>query len=61
MKVKEPEIVTQYRLISLCNFMYKVISKVMVNRLKPLLEEIITENQSTFVSRRQIHDNIMIM
>ena len=43
-KVKEPKIVTQYRPISLCNFMYKVISKVMVNRLKRFLGEIITEN-----------------
>ena len=34
-KVKEPKTVTQYKPISLCNFMYKVISKVMVNRIKP--------------------------
>ena len=59
-KVKEPETVTQYIPISLCNFMYKVISKVMVNRIKPFLGKIIIENQSAFVVGRQIHDNIVI-
>ena len=33
-KVKGPENVTQFRPISLCNFVYKVISKIMVNRMQ---------------------------
>ena len=32
----------------------------MVNRLKPYLGELITENQNAFVVGRQIHDNIMV-
>ena len=35
-KVKGPEMVGQFRPISLCNFAYKVISKIMVNRLEAL-------------------------
>ena len=45
-KTKAPEGVAQFRPISLCNFDYKVISNVLVNRLKPWLGELITENQS---------------
>ena len=30
-----PKLVSQFRSISLCNFMYKIIPWVMVNRLKP--------------------------
>ena len=59
-KVKNPESMSQFKPISLCNFVYKVISKVMVNRLKPYLGELISENQSAFVVGRQIHDNILI-
>ncbi|XVF47270.1 hypothetical protein PTKIN_Ptkin03bG0096000 [Pterospermum kingtungense] len=51
-KVKRPEDVSQFRPISCCNFAYKIISKVMVNRLKPFMGELITENQSAFMEKR---------
>ncbi|OMO88682.1 reverse transcriptase [Corchorus capsularis] len=59
-KVNSPVEVTQYRPISLCNYAYKVISRVLVNRLKEWLPNLITENQNAFVAERQIHDNILI-
>ena len=40
--------------------MYKVISKVMVNKVKPYLRDLISENQSAFVAKKHIHDNIII-
>ena len=59
-KVKNPERVTEFRPISLCNVIYKIISKVIANRLKPLLNSIISETQGAFIANRLIIDNILI-
>ena len=59
-KVNNPESVAQFRPISLCNVIYKILSKVIVNRLKPILKSIISETQSAFVADRLIIDNILI-
>ncbi|OMO50989.1 reverse transcriptase [Corchorus capsularis] len=59
-KVKKPDEVGQFRPIGCCNFIYKVISKVLVNRLKPFMDDLITPNQSAFIAGRQIQDNIII-
>lgn len=59
-KVACPESVTQFGPISLCNVCYKVITKVMVNRMKPLLEKLVSREQSSFIPGRQIADNIVV-
>jgi hypothetical protein len=59
-KVENPDKVTQFRSISLCNVVYKVISKMMSNRLKRYLLDIISDHQSAFVPGRLITDNILV-
>ena len=47
--------------IALCNVIYKIISKVIANRLKPLLLSLISLEQSGFVEGRHILDGIIVV
>ncbi|XP_010501806.1 PREDICTED: uncharacterized protein LOC104779111 [Camelina sativa] len=49
-----------YRPISCCNVTYKVISKLLANRLKQLLPEFISQNQSAFVKDRLLMENVLL-
>lgn len=59
-KVAYPEKVNQLRLISLCNVAYKAITKVMTCRIKRIIPNLVSPNQTSFIPNRQITDNIAI-
>lgn len=60
LKVEMPRNMSQYRPISLCTVVYKIISRMLVNIFKKALELCIGENQGKFVHGRHIIDNILI-
>ncbi|KAL9679837.1 hypothetical protein QQ045_017708 [Rhodiola kirilowii] len=59
-KVKNATGLEQFRPISLCNVIMKIISKSLVNRLQKCLDKVISLNQSAFVKGRIITDNIVL-
>lgn len=59
-KVTKPEFINQFRPISLCNVVYKILIKIVVNRLKDYLSDLISPFQTSFIPGRSIHDNIVV-
>lgn len=59
-KIKDPKTMKDYKSISLCNVIYKIIFKTLANLLKPLLSKCISPTQSAFIEGRSIMDNILI-
>lgn len=59
-KCNNPESLANYRPINLCNSVYKVISKVLVARIRPLLNKLISPIQTAFMPGRRGVDNVVI-
>ncbi|KAL5579036.1 hypothetical protein UlMin_011478 [Ulmus minor] len=59
-KIKNPTRIMEFRPISLCNVLYKIISKMFANRLRKVMGTIISEEQSAFIPGRLISDNAII-
>ncbi len=49
-----------FRPISLCTTLYKVVARIMVGRIKPLLPGIISQEQGAFIAGRNIFHNVML-
>ena len=58
-KESKPTSFNRFRPISLCNASYKILSKLLANRLKLLLEKLISPLQGGFVKGRHTLDNVI--
>ena len=59
-KVKNLERVIKFRPISLCNVIYKILNKVIANKVQPILNTIISKGQGALTTDRLITNNILI-
>ena len=59
-KIQGLETLGNYRPISLCNTVYKIITKIIVARLRPFLDKLISPLQTAFVPGRRGIDNAII-
>lgn len=59
-KIDKLENFSHFRPISLCNVIYKIITKVIATRMKLVLNKLIEEGQSSFVPNRNITDSIIL-
>lgn len=59
-KEDKPCSLRSFNPISVCNVSMKIVSKMIVNRLKEVLDMLIPQNQASFVLDRQSVDNIII-
>ena len=59
-KCQNPESLSNYKPISLCNSVYKIVLKILVARIRPLLSSLISPVQAAFVPGRRGIDNVLI-
>ncbi|KAJ4778130.1 RNA-directed DNA polymerase (reverse transcriptase)-related family protein [Rhynchospora pubera] len=60
-KTKNPMSVTQYRPISVSNVIYKTFAKILSLRLKHLLPNLISSEQTAFLKGREISENTILV
>ncbi|GJR80583.1 RNA-directed DNA polymerase, eukaryota, partial [Tanacetum coccineum] len=61
LKIQDAKVVKDFRPISLIGSVYKIIAKVLANRMSFVMLELISDMQSTFVANRQILDGPFIL
>lgn len=60
-KIPNANNIRNFRPISLCNMIYKIVTKILANRLKPFLNNLISPFLASFVKNRRASDNAVII
>ena len=60
-KIQGPESIGSFRPISLCNSVYKIVSKILVGRIRPFLDHLVSPCQAAFVPGRKGVDNAIVV
>ena len=60
-KIQGPETIGNYKPISLCNSVYKIITKILVARIRPHLDKLVSPYQTAFVPGKRGVDNAIIV
>ncbi|GKB79076.1 RNA-directed DNA polymerase, eukaryota, reverse transcriptase zinc-binding domain protein [Tanacetum coccineum] len=60
-KVNNPTLITDFRPILLIGIHYKIIAKILANRLSKVIDKIVSKEQSAFIAGRQILDGPVIL
>ncbi|GKD37327.1 RNA-directed DNA polymerase, eukaryota [Tanacetum coccineum] len=61
LKIHDAKVVNDFRPISLIESLYKIIAKILANRLSFVMTDLISDIQTTFISNRQILDGPFIL
>jgi hypothetical protein len=60
-KAKEANSIKQYRPICLLNVDFKIFPKLLIDRLTPMVEKLISTNQTTFIKGGNILEGVVIL
>lgn len=60
-KTEEATMVGHFCPISVCNLIYKIISKILSLRMRPFIAQCVSSSQTAFVSGREISKNIVLL
>lgn len=55
-----PESLTQFRPIFACNVILKLVSKILANKIKPLMDKLTGIYQASFIPGRSATDNVVV-